>query len=248
MLGKVGYGTASEAVAHNKPFVYIRRDFFNEQPFLVKLIAQHGLAHELRRDEFYAGNWHAKLEQAYASAPPRDASGGPTPRRADCRGGEVVARVLEREARRLGGADDADTAAAVIETVPVPVETPETTPFDRVMALPEAESVTMDETSTSPTLVSPPPPKVATAATLVCWYDGPEEHALEPSIRLSVASATSTPSDTGYHTVTGTDTEPAPVVDATVTDDPVPPAVWLCVISTVQPDSAKSVAADEKQE
>ena len=34
ILGKVGYGTTSEAIAHHKPFVYVRRDFFNEQPFL----------------------------------------------------------------------------------------------------------------------------------------------------------------------------------------------------------------------
>jgi L-arabinokinase len=31
LLGKVGYGTVSEAVAHLKPFVWVRRDYFNEQ-------------------------------------------------------------------------------------------------------------------------------------------------------------------------------------------------------------------------
>ena len=31
MLGKVGYSSAAEAVAHRKPFVYVRRDYFNEQ-------------------------------------------------------------------------------------------------------------------------------------------------------------------------------------------------------------------------
>ena len=109
---QVGYGTAAEAVAHSKPFVYIRRDFFNEQatrpspprlhpltrhhhspsiiptapprfaspssvcalssrqPFLLKLLSDHGLAHELRRDEFYAGRWADKLEQARAELRP----------------------------------------------------------------------------------------------------------------------------------------------------------------------------------
>ena len=119
----MGYGTTSEAVAHNKPFVYIRRDFFNEQPFLVRLLSEHGLAHELRRDEFYSGKWHAKLEQAYASAPPAAAS--PTPHRPFCRGGEVVAQVLEREAtaaraaRAAGGAvADVDDGAAPSSSTP----------------------------------------------------------------------------------------------------------------------------------
>ena len=30
VVGKIGYGTVSEVLAHNKPFVFIRRDFFNE--------------------------------------------------------------------------------------------------------------------------------------------------------------------------------------------------------------------------
>ena len=96
----MGYGTASEAVAHKKPFVYIRRDFFNEQSFLVKLLASHGLVHELRRDEFYAGRWGPKLEQAYASSRREGALTSPTPRRVDCRGGEVVAQVLVQEGGR----------------------------------------------------------------------------------------------------------------------------------------------------
>ena len=105
MLGKVGYGTVSEAVAHDKPFVFIRRDYFNEQPFLLKLLSSHGLAHELRRDEFYAGRWAEKLEIALGrGAPSSSPRPSPTPRRADCRGGEVVARVLEREAQQQGGA------------------------------------------------------------------------------------------------------------------------------------------------
>ena len=30
VVGKIGYGTMSEVLAHSKPFVFIRRDFFNE--------------------------------------------------------------------------------------------------------------------------------------------------------------------------------------------------------------------------
>lgn len=36
--GKIGYGTASEALAMKKPFVFVRRDFFSEEPFLRKML------------------------------------------------------------------------------------------------------------------------------------------------------------------------------------------------------------------
>lgn len=32
--GKIGYGTVSEALAYKVPFVFVRRDYFNEEPFL----------------------------------------------------------------------------------------------------------------------------------------------------------------------------------------------------------------------
>lgn len=38
MLGKIGYGTTSEAIAHRKPLIYIRREFFNEEPFLRNML------------------------------------------------------------------------------------------------------------------------------------------------------------------------------------------------------------------
>jgi hypothetical protein len=37
-IGKVGYGTASEALAYKLPFVFVRRDYFNEEPFLRNLL------------------------------------------------------------------------------------------------------------------------------------------------------------------------------------------------------------------
>ena len=36
--GKIGYGTASEALAYKLPFVFVRRDYFNEEPFLRNLL------------------------------------------------------------------------------------------------------------------------------------------------------------------------------------------------------------------
>lgn len=36
--GKIGYGTFSEALAYKLPFVFVRRDFFNEEPFLRNML------------------------------------------------------------------------------------------------------------------------------------------------------------------------------------------------------------------
>jgi L-arabinokinase len=38
MLGKIGYGTVSEALAYKLPFVFVRRDYFNEEPFLRNML------------------------------------------------------------------------------------------------------------------------------------------------------------------------------------------------------------------
>lgn len=36
--GKIGYGTVSEALAYKLPFVFVRRDYFNEEPFLRNML------------------------------------------------------------------------------------------------------------------------------------------------------------------------------------------------------------------
>ncbi|CAL5049709.1 unnamed protein product [Urochloa decumbens] len=38
MLGKIGYGAASEVLAYKLPLVFVRRDYFNEEPFLRNLL------------------------------------------------------------------------------------------------------------------------------------------------------------------------------------------------------------------
>lgn len=64
MLGKIGYGSVSEALVHGKPMVFTRRDFFNEEPFLRKLLEINGLAVEMRRRDFLEGNWRAFIQKA----------------------------------------------------------------------------------------------------------------------------------------------------------------------------------------
>lgn len=36
--GKIGYGTVSEALAYKVPFAFVRRDYFNEEPFLRSML------------------------------------------------------------------------------------------------------------------------------------------------------------------------------------------------------------------
>lgn len=36
--GKIGYGTVSEALSYKIPFVFVRRDYFNEEPFLRNML------------------------------------------------------------------------------------------------------------------------------------------------------------------------------------------------------------------
>lgn len=57
LLGKIGYGTVSECLAHSTPLVFVRRDYFNEEPFLRRLLQLHGGAVEIKRRDFLEGNW-----------------------------------------------------------------------------------------------------------------------------------------------------------------------------------------------
>jgi galactokinase len=69
VLGKIGYGTTSECLAHRRPLVFLRRDYFNEEPFLRKLLELHDSAVEMKRRDFLAGNWAPYLEAAVALKP-----------------------------------------------------------------------------------------------------------------------------------------------------------------------------------
>ena len=64
LIGKIGYGTVSECLAHSKPLVFVRRDYFNEEPFLRRLLQMHGAAVEIRRRDFLEGNWTPFLAAA----------------------------------------------------------------------------------------------------------------------------------------------------------------------------------------
>ncbi|CAN6192994.1 unnamed protein product [Urochloa humidicola] len=86
MLGKIGYGAASEVLAYKLPLVFVRRDYFNEEPFLRNLLEHYENSIEMIRSDFLAGHWKPYLLRALTLQP---CYNGPT------NGGEVVAQILQ---------------------------------------------------------------------------------------------------------------------------------------------------------
>ncbi|XP_068636633.1 L-arabinokinase-like [Aristolochia californica] len=95
MLGKIGYGTFSEALAYKVPFVFVRRDYFNEEPFLRNMLEYYQCGVEMIRRDLFTGHWKPYLERALSLRPSYE--GG-------INGGEVAAAILQ------------DTAAGKIYT------------------------------------------------------------------------------------------------------------------------------------
>ncbi|XP_059645204.1 L-arabinokinase isoform X3 [Cornus florida] len=86
MLGKIGYGTVSEALAYKLPFVFVRRDYFNEEPFLRNMLEYYQGGVEMIRRDLLTGHWKPYLERAVSLKPCYE--GG-------INGGEVAARILQ---------------------------------------------------------------------------------------------------------------------------------------------------------
>lgn len=61
VIGKPGFGTFAEAVAHKKPMLYLPRADFPEVPRLLAWMERHGRTVLLPREDFYAGRWRAAL-------------------------------------------------------------------------------------------------------------------------------------------------------------------------------------------
>jgi len=86
VVSKPGYGTISECVANNVPFVYIPRKDFAEYAALHDGLNRWGGGVVISTDDFATGNWGASLTQALASTP------DPNVYAVD--GAEVAARIL----------------------------------------------------------------------------------------------------------------------------------------------------------
>ena len=59
----------SEALAHRKPLIFVRRDFFNEEPFLRKQLEIYDMAVEIKKRDFLQGNWQPFLLSALKLQP-----------------------------------------------------------------------------------------------------------------------------------------------------------------------------------
>nr|XP_023885594.1 L-arabinokinase-like [Quercus suber]POE69349.1 l-arabinokinase [Quercus suber] len=89
MLGKIGYGTCSEALAFKLPFVFVRRDYFNEEPFLRNMLEYYQSGVEMIRRDLLTGHWAPYLERAISLKPCYE--GGTN-------GGEMAAKILQETA------------------------------------------------------------------------------------------------------------------------------------------------------
>ncbi|XWS17942.1 hypothetical protein CRYUN_Cryun33cG0111000 [Craigia yunnanensis] len=69
MLGKTGYGTVSEALAYKLPFVFVRRAYFNEEPFLRNMLEFYQSGVEMIRRDLLTGHWKPYLERAISLKP-----------------------------------------------------------------------------------------------------------------------------------------------------------------------------------
>ncbi len=78
LITKPGYGTFSEAVCNQVPFLYVSRGDWPEEPFLEAWAKSFGNAAKLSRQDLYTGNIHAALEHVLnrkMSTPPPTAEG-----------------------------------------------------------------------------------------------------------------------------------------------------------------------------
>jgi hypothetical protein len=78
IVTKPGYGTIVEAVALQKPVVYVRRYHFVDEQSLVDYLHRYGRGIELDKEAFVAGAWRESLIAARESRAPLDPPPAPT--------------------------------------------------------------------------------------------------------------------------------------------------------------------------
>ncbi|KAF8976799.1 hypothetical protein BGZ46_007951 [Entomortierella lignicola] len=64
VIGKLGYGTCSECIAHDTPLIYVSRPQFIEEQGLIKMMINHGLPVEMTAEEFETGLWQRSILEA----------------------------------------------------------------------------------------------------------------------------------------------------------------------------------------
>jgi len=71
VLGKPGYGTVAEVMAHGARFLHLPREDFREIPVLQSALRRFGGSRELPRADFESGRWRGPLDALFAEPAPR---------------------------------------------------------------------------------------------------------------------------------------------------------------------------------
>ncbi|KAG9307290.1 hypothetical protein G9A89_017118 [Geosiphon pyriformis] len=99
VMGKLGYGTCSECIAHSKPFIYVPRPQFIEEDGLKRLMEIQGSCVEMPKEDFELGHWSSYILHAYGMLGVCEESN----QRLSHDGGEIVAQTLEQYLDERGG-------------------------------------------------------------------------------------------------------------------------------------------------
>jgi L-arabinokinase len=70
VIGKAGYGTVAEAIAHRTRFLFLPRRGFPEVPVLERGLREWGAARSMPRRDFAAGRWRRHLDALFEGPPP----------------------------------------------------------------------------------------------------------------------------------------------------------------------------------
>ncbi len=87
VLTKPGYGTFAEAACAGVPVLYVPRDDWPEQPYLVDWLQQNGVCRQVTNEQLRRGNLLAELEQLWEQ---------PKPKVPSARGAAEAATILAR--------------------------------------------------------------------------------------------------------------------------------------------------------
>jgi hypothetical protein len=70
VIGKPGYGTCAEVLAHGQRFLHLPREDFREVAVLEAGLRRHPAARQLPREDFFGGRWRHHLESVLALPAP----------------------------------------------------------------------------------------------------------------------------------------------------------------------------------
>lgn len=78
VLGKPGYSTVAEVIAHERRFLYVPRSSYRENSVLERGLAESACARSMPRDDFASGRWRPHLDALFdqPSPPPAPATHG----------------------------------------------------------------------------------------------------------------------------------------------------------------------------